>query len=626
MGWLSELNTVYDRVMANKRVGKKPLPLYHITNNAPLEITLNGDGKFRSARLLGNADRDDLQTCMPCTEKSAARAGDTVAPYPFCDKLEYVAGDYGEHCTGKKLKEKYSAFSKCLEDWAKSEYSNDKILSVFKYVKKGKIVKDILEKGNIPEMDSPDKIGTKENNVFIRWNVEISGDAQSRTWKDPEIQKLWINFYSKNCSNTKGLCYVSGKEELIAGLHPKKIRNSGDGAKLISSNDGTNYTFRGRFTDAAQACQIGMAVSVKAHNALRWLIERQGTTVGNGLTVVAWCSASEPDIRPQLLKSSQDLCPDEDDDEEKYFALEESANIIKNRLLGYYGEIKENDKILIMALNAATPGRMSILLYREFNKSDFFEAQEHWHGHLAWFYTYWKKGEKTPHYTVSAPSPEEIARAAYGGHISDSAKSMTIQRLLSCIIDKTPIPSDIEQLCFSRASRLNTLDSSERDKTLETACAVIKYNLYTRDEEDYTVGLDEDQKDRDYLYGRLLAVADKLESAVLEDRGENRESNAKRYMQRFAKYPCSTWRLLYTDKLQPYLKYLKQTHPKLYGWYEGIIQNISDGFAFDDFSSDEALSGKFLLGYHCQQKDFWRKREKDHSTNENTTNENKQED
>jgi CRISPR-associated protein Csd1 len=112
-------------------------------------------------------------------------------------------------------------------------------------------------------------------------------------------------------------------------------------------------------------------------------------------------------------------------------------------------------------------------------------------------------------------------------------------------------------------------------------------------------------------------VADKVESAVLEERGENRESNAVRYMQRFAKYPCSTWKLLYADKLQPYLKYFKQTHPKFYGWYESIIQNITDKFAFDDFSSDEALSGKFLLGYHCQQKDFWRKREKDQSTNGN---------
>ena len=616
MGWLSELSTVYDRILENKKIENKPLPMFHIKNNAPLVITLDGEGIFCSAKLLGKSERDDWQTCMPCTEKSAARTSGPEA-YPFCDKLEYVARDYAEHAEGKSLKEKHDKYFSLLENWAQSKYSNQKIKSVYKYVKKGTLIKDIIKKGKIPELDSKTIFDYKD---FIRWNIVIPGDIQSSTWLDPEIHKLWIDYYSNHCLNNMGFCYITGKNEPKADLHPAKIRHAGDSAKLISSNDNSNYTFRGRFKDSDQACQIGTAVSQKAHNALRWLIERQGTTVGNGLTIVAWCSASN--IQPQLLKSTNDLDPDEDsgndNEKETYFASEESAKAIKNRLLGYYGKIKDNEKILVMVLNAATPGRMGIILYREFTKSDFFEAQGYWHNHLAWFYTYWKKGEKTPRHTVSAPSPEEIVKAAYGGYVSDSAKAMTIQRLLSCIIDKTPIPADLEQLCFNRASRLYTLESSEQGKTLETACAVIKYNLYTKnkDKEEYKVGLEEDRTERDYLYGRLLAVADRMESAVLEERGENRESNAVRYMQRFSKSPYTTWMHLYTDKLRPYQKYLKQVHPKLFGWYESIIQNISDKFVYDDFKSDNVLSGEYLLGYHCQQKDFWRKREKEQSTNE----------
>jgi CRISPR-associated protein Csd1 len=524
MGWLSELSTVYDRVIKNKKIYDKPLPLYHIKNNAPLVITLNGEGKFRSAALLGKAERNDWQTCMPCTEKSAARTSGVEA-YPFCDKLEYVAGDYAEYAEGKSLEEKHEKYLSLLGNWAQSEYSNQKIKSVYKYVKKGTLIKDVLEKGNIPEINTAEKIASGESNFFIRWNVVIP-EEESRTWLDTEIQQLWVNYYSHYYLQDKEFCYVTGKIEPIAELHSAKIRNAGDSAKLISSNDSSNYTFRGRFTDADQACQIGMAVSVKAHNALRWLIEKQGAIIGNGLTVVAWCSAS--DFEPQLLKSSHDLWPDDDIKQDEYFTLGVAANTIKNRLLGYYGQINDNDKILIMGLNAATPGRMSILLYREFTKSGFYDAQKYWHGHLAWFYTYWVKGEKTPHHSVSAPSPEEIAKAAYGGHISDNAKAMTVQRLLSCIINMTPIPSDIEQLCFSRASRLNTLDESERSKTLETACAVIKYNLFTKNKEDYKVGLEEDRGNRDYLYGRLLAVADRVESKVLYQRKENRETNAVR--------------------------------------------------------------------------------------------------
>jgi CRISPR-associated protein Csd1 len=607
MGWLSELNIVYDRIQENDKIEDKPLPLYHIKNNAPLVITLDGKGNFRSAKLLGNDEKSNWQTCMPCTEKSAARTSG-VEPYPFCDKIEYVAGDYAEYADGKNLKEKHNEYMTLLEKWAQSEYSNEKIKSVYSYVKKKTLIKDILNKGHIPEIDSGKKIG--ENNVFVRWVVEIPWDAQRQTWEDSEIQQLWVDFYARNCPNSEGFCYISGKKPVkLRELHPQKIRNAGDGAKLISSNDNSNYTFRGRFTNAGEACQIGMEVTEKAHNALRWLIAKQGAVIGNGLTVVSWCSAS--DVKPQLLKSSHDLWDDEDD--EKYDPATITANKIKNRLRGYYQKIPDDDKIIIMGLNAATPGRMSVLLYREFIKSDFCEAQENWYTHITWFYTYWEKGKKEAIHTISSPSPEEIAKAAFEEHLRDDIKAMTIQRLLPCIIDKSPIPSDIEQLCFSRASRLNMLDSNtERTKTLETACAVIRYNLFIRNKENYNVGLEEDRTSRDYLYGRLLAVADKIETEILAARGETRESNAVRYMQRFAKYPCSTWKLLYAEKLQPYMK---QLDPKFRNWYEGIVQNISDKFEHDDFVSDKALSGEFLLGYHCQQKDFWRKHEKNQSEN-----------
>jgi CRISPR-associated protein Csd1 len=608
MGWLSELSAVYDRVMRGNKIEEKPLPLYHIANNAPLVVTLDGEGKFRSAKLLGKDEKADWQTCMPCTEKSAARTSG-VESYPFCDKLEYVAGDYARYADGKKLSEKHAEYISLLENWAQSEYSNQKIKSVYKYVKKGTLASDILEKAKIPEIHTKAEI--KENNVFVRWEVNIPGETESRTWEDPEIQQLWVEYYSRNCPNSKGFCYGTGKNSVLGELHGQKIRNAGDGAKLISSNDGANYTFRGRFTEAKEACQIGMEISVKAHSALRWLIGRQGAIIGNSLTIVAWCSAST--VQPLLLKSTKDSFPDEDipdepehkDGETSYSPSEIYAKAIKNRLRGYYGKISDNDKILIMGLNAATPGRMSILLYREFIKSDFCEAQEHWHGHLAWFYTYWKKvdGKSKPFHTVSASAPEEIAKAAYGTQANDNVITMTIQRLLPCIIDKTPIPLDIERLCVGRASRPGSLADAEQEKTLETACAVFKYNSYLRnkDKEEYKVGLEEDRKSRDYLYGRLLAVADRVESRVLYKRGEKRETNAVRYMQRFSKYPCSTWELLYTEKLRPYFSYLLEKS----NWYESLIQEINALFDHDDFVSEKPLSGEFLLGYHCQQKDFW---------------------
>jgi CRISPR-associated protein Csd1 len=600
MGWLTELSTVYDAVIEGPSRDDKPLPLYHIENNAPLTLIIDDKGKFQDAKLLGKnkEERADWQTCMPCTETSASRTSGFDA-YPLCDKLEYVAGDYEKYATGKKLKEKNSAYLSLLKDWAESEYADTKIKAVYVYVKKGSLIEDLL-RAKIPEIKNISDIEAYRG--FVRWAVEISDGKDSRTWKDTNIQRLWIQYYKHRYLNKSGFCYISGKTTPIAVLHPAKIRNAGDSAKIISANDSSNYTFRGRFEEANQACQIGLEISIKAHNALRWLIAKQGNVIGNSLTVVAWCSV--PSIKPEIMTSTQAVPGDDDDDNEDdgYSTRENLVRRINNRLRGYYSKMKPTDKIIIMGLNAATPGRMSILLYREFLKTDFCEAQEYWHGHLAWFYSYWDKDNKKTAHVISAPAPIEIAQASYGEHLNDHVKTMAIQRILPCILYKTPIPQDMEHLCISRASRLGALKKEGREKTLETACAVFKYNAYTRNKEDYKVGLEKDRRDRDYLYGRLLAVADKVESQVLYNRKEERDTNALRYMQRFSKYPCSTWEILYVDKLRPYFSYLPKNSRDR---YEALIQEIKSLFNHDDFVSDKALSGEFLLGYHCQQKAFW---------------------
>ena len=48
----------------------------------------------------------------------------------------------------------------------------------------------------------------------------------------------------------------------------------------------------------------------------------------------------------------------------------------------------------------------------------------------------------------------------------------------------------------------------------------------------------------DYLYGRLLAIADNIENYALRMAGEGRETTAARLMQRFADRPFSTWRTI----------------------------------------------------------------------------------
>ena len=90
MNWITELEKVYDKTI-DKKSGDKPFPIYHITNNASLTITLDKIGNFITTDLIDKKDKDRI-TCMPCTESCSSRTSGADA-YPLFDKLEYVSGD-----------------------------------------------------------------------------------------------------------------------------------------------------------------------------------------------------------------------------------------------------------------------------------------------------------------------------------------------------------------------------------------------------------------------------------------------------------------------------------------------------------------------------------------------------
>ena len=110
------------------------------------------------------------------------------------------------------------------------------------------------------------------------------------------------------------------------------------------------------------------------------------------------------------------------------------------------------------------------------------------------------------------------------------------------------------------------------------------------------MALDSNRKTRDYLYGRLLALADSLEQWALNKANEDRQTNAARLMNRFAERPYSTWRTIELS-LQPYRARLGGISKKR----QKMIDEVVDAFDPNDFLSDKRLSGEFLLGYHSQR-------------------------
>lgn len=115
------------------------------------------------------------------------------------------------------------------------------------------------------------------------------------------------------------------------------------------------------------------------------------------------------------------------------------------------------------------------------------------------------------------------------------------------------------------------------------------------------MALEEERNTREYLYGRLLAVAEKIEFMALYFANEPRETTTARLTQRFSDRPYSTWRTIETS-LTPYKSRINAKAPGLLAGYMELMDKICCQFRTDEFIQDSRLSGEFLIAYHCQRK------------------------
>ena len=628
MSWIQKLFETYNNCQSMIGVGADDnevslLPICHTTQKAQIEIVLDGNGKFRRARVV---PKDEARTIIPCTESSGGRTSGESA-HPLCDKLQYIAADYKKH--GGDKNSYHDSYVKLLSDWVEQDKTK-KVQLIYEYIKQGTVVSDLIENdvliadknkkllkqrlGNKDKKESlvifdllPGRVNKKgeiENwqaDAFVRWQVEIPNNPQSAVWNDQEVIQSWINYYSST-KETKALCYVTGEESFSADQHPAKMRNDGDKAKLISSNDNSGFTFRGRFITADQAASVGFETTQKAHFALRWLISRQGYRKGD-LAIVAWATSGVPIPKPTDDPLSMLLGELPTDAPPTASTAQDVAIKLKKKIAGYGKEIGNTTDIVVMGLDSATPGRLAITYYRELTGSDFLQRIDDWHESCAWLHRYGfveiqdeKSNKPKKKYIpfIGAPTPNDIAEAVYGSRLDDKLRKATIARLLPCIIDGQPIPRDLVESAVRRAAnRVGMSSEYEWNKTLSIACALFrKHNR----KESYDMALDPNRKTRDYLYGRLLALAESLEEWALNKAGEDRPTNAARLMQRFSERPYSTWRTIELA-LTPYKARLGGKSKKRQRMIDEVIASFND----NDFINDRRLSGEFLLGYHCQR-------------------------
>ena len=614
MGWMHSLYETYQADPGSMA------PVAHTTQQAHLEVVLNGRGTFLRAMVL---DRDQSTTLVPCTEGSGGRSGIKPTHHPLCDKLQYLAGDFlpsgGQVTAGfaNAPEEPHMSYLADLRAWAGSIHGHPKLTAILAYLERGSLVHDLIAAGALPsdglgrilaEWEGPKAAAPAifrhpikhPLEAFVRFRVETSGVPASGTWEDADLLQAWVEHYA-SLQDRKGICMVTGQETVLAEQHPAKLRNAADKAKLISANDGSGFTYRGRFTDADQACGIGYEVTQKAHIALRTLIKRRHAYRNGEQVILSWAVQGQP-------------VPDPFSDSATLFGVDLKepaahprdlgqgfARRLASCIAGYRATLGSTANVVILSLDAATPGRMSICYYRELTGSEFLDRIEAWHRALAWPQNLGKDRK-----FVGAPTPMEIAEAAYGGKGKDKSHDKllfaTVARILPCILEARPLPSDLVRSAFTRTCSRAGLKAWEFERNLGITCSLIRAH---HPKEDYPMALDPERTSRDYLFGRLLALAEHLEGRALNVAGESRDSTAAKLMQRFAHRPASTWQTIHLA-LTPYRSRLRSKRPGTLAYLEARMDQVMAAFAAEDFIDDtRKLGPEFLLGYHCERQALW---------------------
>ncbi len=633
MAWLRTLAETYDVYSDLAGVDKNGqavlLPISHSTFNAQIEVTIDQEGNFQGARKLEKGS--DVVTIIPVTEDSAARSSG-IAPHPLCDKLCYIAGDYTLY-TGDNKERYFEAYMEQLQDWTESDFTHSMVQAIYKYVEKKSLIQDLVrsktleldEDGRLTDQTKIHGLGQTGANIrFIVWGSSMPQEV----WKNQELYKKYSEYYQQK-SGEKKLCYASGEIESCSDKHPSKIRNSGDKAKLISGNDESGFTYRGRFTSKEQAVSVGYDTSQKAHNALRWLIQKQGYTRDES-AIVCWMVNRDVQL-PDMMKDSINACNNIDDFDFDFDIIESDETLSMNKhdtgkyfaekfnnaVNGYVEKIEMDDKVAIIALDAATTGRLAIVYYDEIGGKQYADAIINWQKHCKWRRTVRveKSEEGKKRVTCECtPSPRDMVLAAFGTQRSEwlEADSKlirgTVKRLLPCITrEGVKIPPDLVKAAARRASMPQAMsDFVWYNDVLCVVCAMIRFN-YEKGDRTMENFLNDNINDRNVLFGRLLAVYDYMEQRAMFEYDENgrvkerRTTNAKRYWNAYSSRPAKTFKTI-KQNLVAYEKKLSDFElVKFENWTSEIMSH----FAKDEFDN-RALSEMYLPGYY-QQMEYMKK-------------------
>lgn len=639
MGWMQKLCDVYDVVsrvdIPDDSNHPQLVRIGFTKKKISYVVTITANSEFSSVSTLG---KDDCECILPTTPEADGRTGSNGEPYPLADNLKYFVEKADTHDAP------LDRYLKNLADWCAQPEAPECLRILLTYLSKRTLLNDMhsnLPKGlKLHKNESEQDFDGQDAEAMVCFSVEDYTSPEMRLWKRRDVHDSWSAYIARRKGIEPTLCYATGEILPVLDKHPKVHNN----AKLISSKDsGYPFQYKGRFVADGSAATISAYASDRAHRALQYLLTNQGLSFRRfGLNIVAWEVQTGPIPVPlNELGSNRDEDEDEDnimfpDTFEKYSralcdaarGAGRTAKVFEDCIANLVDADERASSVIIMSMEAATKGRMSIDYYQELPDDLYVDRLTDWYRSCCW--TYWNKASKK--YVVRTPTPLAIADAVMGTGAVRRAKEdlrctksdakqlrALYKRLLSCIVDGAALPRNFIESAVHRAEAPLTFHDTkgnwqrfEWETCMRTTCALIRRSGFDATPQAARVDLDRQlpsdhldtgNRNRDYLYGRLFALADLAEIEAAE-RSERRAlpTNAVRLTQRFVQRPNETWLLLHA-KLLPYLAALGRDNRA--DFFMRTIADIELLFERRDRESAAALGKDFLLGYLAQRRDFF---------------------
>ena len=575
MDFFTSLWKTYKRAQEENLVdrhgdGPVLLPLYHENKRANkniINVRLNNDGTFRTAEWLD----DDTRIIFPVTESSITRTAN-LAPHVLVDKFKTYSPDTNAL---------YDFFFERLDQWiAQADSKVATFLTIIKNTLQDEhlienIAKSLYDNPIVEDLTvsyQTDKGDTKSidlSDVFLEFTVEQFDDLQDKSVTNyTEFHQSYIDFVEAQNQQ-------DAKENMI---------------------------------------RIGQETSDMIHLMLKYLLENKnsGVWLGGDQYMVTWfdddlINNHGLDLKqPETFENLFDAIPDNDTATVK---PNQTNKNIRNSVATGVKRYDDQATYNIAILNKTAPGRTSLKYFRQLSGSQLTKNLNKWIENYSWTSSY--KGVDRR----KTPSIQNVLTVAFGldrkaqylDFDNEAFQSVLYQELLSALIDGKPIPQSITQ-----KMKVN-IKSPQRyphhwQHVLETSMGV----LHKANGKDFSPMLDQNETDRSYLFGRLLAIYELIERQKYYhiDGQMDRDTNAKRLWTAYTSNPTKVMTQL-ENKTKSYEEALFKRSPgiaiKLQKEKQAIITALDEHRQDKNFS--KPLDYTFIFGYNGQINQFYQKSE-----------------